>query len=81
MITKNSCREVEYSVAPVDGYVEPEVDLPVTPFVDDLYVPPVVRPKYNKSEDESRLKMWMIPAQARLGRAHLHALFDNRAGR
>ena len=44
--------------------VEPALPLPVRPYVDDLYLPPVIQPAGDGGD--ARLRVWMLPAKARL---------------
>jgi FtsP/CotA-like multicopper oxidase with cupredoxin domain len=44
--------------------VEPVLPLPVQPYVDELYVPPVIQP--TSGADDARLRIWMVPAKAQL---------------
>jgi FtsP/CotA-like multicopper oxidase with cupredoxin domain len=44
--------------------VAPALPLPVQPYVDELYVPPLIQP--TPSADGARLRIWMVPAQAQL---------------
>ncbi len=44
--------------------VEPTLPLPVRPYVDELYLPPVIQP--GGDGGDARLRVWMMPAKARL---------------
>ena len=50
--------------APQPLAVEQALPLPVRPYVDDLYLPPVIRPSGDGGH--ARLRVWMLPAKARL---------------
>ena len=44
--------------------VAPALPLPVQPYVDELYVPPLIQP--TPDMDGARLRIWMVPAVAQL---------------
>jgi hypothetical protein len=50
---------------PESSPVEPALPLPVQPYVDELYVPPTIRPTSDGTND-ARLRIWMLPAKAQL---------------
>jgi FtsP/CotA-like multicopper oxidase with cupredoxin domain len=49
---------------PESSPVEHALPLPVEPYVDELYVPPMIQP--TSGADDARLRIWMVPAKAQL---------------